>query len=105
MVKTMEVKVSKTIARTLQKAFQDYEVLYCELPVEGYKLFVDYNVNAHINDYDWDKQVMKYIKVLYPYEDYGNANYLTTNDLERLFHESDKTMDGFIQRVFDEIQI
>ena len=100
----MVVKVSKKMAKQLQKEFKEYKIEYQEMTEQVYSYCVDINSFNHDNDYDFITNKFKVLKVIYPSSFYALPKYLTTNDLLRLFLKSNKTYKSFIAKVKNEIE-
>ena len=100
----MRVKVTKKMASVLAKEFKDYTIEYTEKSTRDYEWSVDIDSFNHENDYDFLKDRFKVIKVIYPADYYACNKYLTTNDLLKCFKKSDKTYNGFIAEVKNEIE-
>lgn len=100
----MVVKVTKKMASVLAKEFKDYEIEYQEMTEQAYSYCVDIYSFNHDNDYNFITNKFKVIKVVYPSSYYALPKYLTTNDLLRLFLKSDKTYNGFIAEIKNEIE-
>ena len=102
----MKCKVTKVMAKTIQKHIPEYTIEYVELKPEAYERYVSYDLLEHENDFDWNKKVFKVIRVVYPSEYYSCSAYLTTNDLVRCLHGSrNKTINEFIDQVWRAIEI
>ena len=103
----MKVKVSKTMLKEILKylknkgdKYNGYGVYYTEMNENAYAYCVDYNGRyANEIDYDYNKGVMKVLKITYPYDYYACDKYLTTRDLTRVFKNSDKTLLGFMKEL------
>ena len=100
----MVVKVTKKMASVLAKEFKDYEIEYQEMTEQAYRYCVDFDSFNHENDYNFLTNKFKVITVEYPADYYACNKYLTTNDLLKCFKKSDKTYNGFIAEVKDEIE-
>lgn len=103
----MRVEASKTMTRELKKAITGYEFCYIELNPDAYS----WNV-ASIWDNEIDlkytkegKPVFRAIKVIYPPEFYAMPYYLTTRELNKIFRNSNKTLEGFMNEVKAAIEI
>lgn len=102
----MQCKVTKVMAKTLQKYIKKYQFEYIEMSAEQYELYVGYDLLEHENDFDWNKGRFKVIRVIYPLEYYACDSYLTTNDLVRLAKQGeDLSINTFMKNVFHEIEI
>lgn len=107
----MYVMVSKKMASELRKYFKDkppfnkYGFQFDELSERLYALNVDMYPENHENDWQADRGLFKFIRVVYPDDYYAMPRYLTTNDLSRCFRSSDGTFKGFMEQVANEIEI
>lgn len=104
----MQVKVSKTMAKFLNENLlksKGYKAVFQEFTPDQYSLYVSYNIMDHENDYNYNTGKMKSIKILYPDNYYAVPRFLTTNDLVRIFKNSDKTVSGFLNQLWNEIEI
>ena len=108
----MKCKVSKTILKEIinyakqnKEKFGGWGFYYCEMPISQYEYCVDYDgIWGHEIDYDDNKNVMKVLKVVYPYDYYACDKYLTTKDLQRVLkNASDRTLNGFLKELENEI--
>lgn len=107
----MKVMVSKTMCRELNKyaqtqpIFNQYEFQFDELSRRLYEWNVNMDSYKYENDYQVDKGLFKFIRVVYPDDYYAMPRYLTTNDLERCFQHSDGTYQSFMNEVMREVEI
>ncbi len=104
----MQVKVSKTMAKSINSYFNDKGVSYHAEVVEFTPQSYDYHVgSSYLNDEDFDAEtnMMKVIVVEYPYEYYAMPRYLSTRELRSIYHTSNRTMNGFMDELFAEIEI
>lgn len=103
----MKVKVTKTMTKFLQQQLKSEKLLITheKLNQNYYRVYVDYNLIDHIDDYNYDTQLFSVIRINYPAECYALCRYLTTRDLNRIFIRSDRSAAGFIAAVKDEILI
>lgn len=101
----MKVKVSKTMAKQLQKNFDNYTITYKTMYLCDYKVLVDHDDYMHENDFNLNTYKFSVIVVEYPSYFYAMPKYLTTNDLLKCFRRSDKTYKGFIEEVKKEIEV
>lgn len=106
----MKVKVTKTMAKALNKALQDQssiqEFIFDSCDKDAYIHFfnVDYALNNE-QDFDYITNKFKYIIVRYKDECYSFDNYIGSYDLIKCFNRSDHTYNGFINAVFDAYEI
>ena len=104
----MKVMVSKTMVNQINMFFKitgiQYHAAYVEMPLDRYLLYVG---SGYDNARDFKPSVnkMKAIRIEYPSSMYAMNHFLTTNDLEKLFHKSDKTLKGFMKELYAEVEI
>ena len=104
----MQVKVSKTMVKFLNNNLlksKGYKAVFNEMTTDQYSLSVSYDIMENENDYNYNTGKMKSIKILYPDDYYAVPRYLTTNDLVKIFKNSDKTVSGFLNQLWNEIEI
>lgn len=104
----MQVKVSKVMVKFLNDNLlksKGYKAVFQEFTPDQYSLYVSYNIMDNENDYNYNSGKMKSIKIVYPDNYYANSRYLTTNDLVKIFNNSDKTVSGFLNQLWNEIEI
>ena len=107
----MKVMVSKVMCRELNKyaqtqpVFNRYEFQFDELPPRLYEWHVRMDSYKYENDWQEDKGLFKFIRVIYPDDYYAMNKHLTTNDLERCFKHSDGTYNSFMNQVMKEVEI
>lgn len=102
----MKVQATKKMTDEINKFFKEkkipYEAVYETMSPAAYKWNVD-TFDDHDDDYLANTGKMRSIKILYPYEYYACPHYLTTRELVDIFRKSNKTLDGFMSCLFDEI--
>lgn len=104
----MKVKVSKTMVKFLNDNLlksKGYKAVFNEMNTNQYSFYVSYEIMDHENDYNYNTAKMKSIKILYPDDYYAVPRFLTTNDLVKIFKNSDKTVQGFLNELWNEIEI
>lgn len=104
----MQVKVSKVMVKFLNDNLlksKGYKAVFNEITTDQYSLYVSYDIMDHENDYNYNTAKMKSIKILYPDNYYAVPRFLTTNDLVKIFKNSDKTVQGFLNELWNEIEI
>lgn len=104
----MQVKVSKVMAKFLNENLlksKGYKAVFQEFTPDQYSLYVSYNIMDNENDYNYNSGKMKSIKIVYPDDYYAVPRFLTTNDLVKIFKNSDKTVSGFLVQLWNEIEI
>lgn len=103
----MIIKVTKKMVSEIQKAFakigkvKNYKVEFVKFKNELYQFFVDSNMRSFDYDYNFADGQWVVIKIIYPDDYYALPEYLTTVDLLGIFRKSDKTFDGFMQKIAD----
>lgn len=93
----MKVRVSKTMAKTLDKAISEYKIIWVEMTPREYDIYVG-GLCGYYDSY-------RAIKVIYPDSYYACPRYITTEDLAKAFKSSNGTLDSFIEQVKDMIEI
>lgn len=105
----MQVKVSKAMVKALnaelKTAYFKPVFRYVELTREQYAALVDYELLRHMDDYKPEKGRFAAIAVSYNPLYNAATVYITTNELNRIFRGSDKTYNGFILAVGNELAI
>lgn len=111
----MKIASTKTMATLLNKiakemGITDRRFRYITVSPEVYKRYVDIEIyNAYDNgDYNWETGKIRAIEVEYPSEYYANNNYLTTQELNRIFKRyksSIENADDFAKKVIEEMEI
>lgn len=104
----MLVKVTKKMVKELNNALKDKPVTfdYREADVTSYRFYVNSDVFQAYDygDFDFNKNVFKFIACIFPEEYYAMNRYLTTYDLNKLFC-SGMTFDDFAKAVFDAVEV
>lgn len=104
----MKVMVSKTMVNKINAFFKTagikYHAAYVEMPLDRYLLYVG---SGYDNKLDFKPSVnkMKAIRIEYPPSMFAMNRFVTTNDLSKIFHKSDKTLDGFMKELYAEVEI
>jgi hypothetical protein len=88
----MRVQATKTMAAEINKFFKTVEKF------NGY--FAKWKKSVDFWGYE-----NNIITIYYPYEFFAMPNELDTNDLLRIFKNSNKTYNGFFEKLLDEIEI
>lgn len=113
----MYIKVSKKMVNELNKALKkrkkggtytsiySFNYDYCDL--RQYELNVDSDLFHALDydDYDGITNTFKFIRIIYNENCYSFDRFITTYDLNRIFKSCDKTLDGFINEVFNTYEI
>lgn len=100
----MKVKATNIMAKTLQKYFKDYKITLQKYNERAYTMLVDCPF-SHEEDYDYKTSKFNVIKITYPDNYYACSRYLTTRTLTRLFENSNRTFESFLQQIKNEIEI
>ena len=100
-------KVTKVMAKTLQKEFKNYRIQYEEMGLDDFKRFVRVDYLDYLDDdYNWDKERFKVIRVSYPSTYYAMDRFLTTSDLKECIRRTpNKTLEQFLNEIRNEIEI
>lgn len=104
----MKLMVSKVMAKTLNSALKtkDMKIEYDEMSYDRYRLCVSYNALEHTNDWSFEKSAFKVLRVVYPDDYCAVDRYVTTNDLQRILHNTNKnTLEEFANEFYKEYQI
>ena len=81
----MKVKVTKVLARTLNKNIKEFSIEYDEMSEAAYRAYVDSNLFNNEGDYNYNTGKFKVFRVVYPDGCYSFNRYITTKDLLRVF--------------------
>lgn len=105
----MKIIVSKTMVKALNNAAKTlnmpYRFTYCECGYTEYRQLINMFGYGHLSGHDITKNnKVKYICVSYPDNYYAMNNYITFNDLDRLFISGD-TIETFTQRIVNAYEI
>lgn len=106
----MLVKATKTMAATIadyfkkNERFKNYSVTLKKMTINQYEFYVDYNAHCHDEDFDYIKRLFNVICITYPYNYYACPRYITTADLSRIFKRCDKTLNGFLKELSEEVE-
>lgn len=103
----MKVMVSKTMAKFIAKELKPEKISvdYMEISQDDFRFCVDSCYMDHLADWDFDKQVFKVIRLVYPPECYAMPQFITTKALDHFFKKSDRTAAGFVQVMKDYVLI
>ena len=102
----MKVKITKTLAKTLNKEIKDFDIEYVEMNFNQYKAFVNYRPFENEEDYDYAKDKFKVFRVIYPDEYYACNQYITSKDLKRIFNYcSDNKLKTFVNELRNEYAV
>ena len=107
----MILKTTKTLANFLDKEAQkhektkNYHIYKTEMTERAYAFNVDIDPYDHENDYNINNNKYNVIVIEYPQNYYACNKYITTNDLHKSYNKSDKTLNGFIKKFIEYIEI
>lgn len=104
----MKIKATKAMANFLKKSVNlecVHSIKLLAMDAEEYKSYVDFDMLAHIDDYDYGTLKFKVIQVNYKIECYAIPKYLTTKDLLRCYKHSNGTAEDFVNEICKEIEI
>ena len=106
----MRVQATKKMTGELNKVAKrtgkPYRFEHATMDTDRYKWLVDYDIFSAYDwgDYDINTGKMRAIMVVYDDELYAIPRYITTRELNGIFKTGD-TLDNFINRVIDEVEI
>jgi len=104
----MNVMVSKIMVNKINAFFKkvgtNYHAAYVEMPLDRYLLYVGSGYDNRL-DFKPSINMMKAIRIEYPPSMFAMNRFLTTNDLSKIFHKCDKTLDGFMKELYAEVEI
>lgn len=95
----MLVKVSKQMAKELNRNLKDIEVFYEELDFNQYERNVD--IYSYMHDEDWvgKSNKFKVLRLVYPAEYYAIDRYVTSGDLAMVYrHAKGNTIDDYMEQ-------
>lgn len=107
----MKIKCTLTFAKTMQKELdknektKNYKIDLVQLTDDLYGFFVDYNRKSIDFDYNYNINKWQALKIIYPDNYYASSQYLTTKDLHKIYNNSDKTYNGFVNALIDYIEV
>lgn len=90
----MKVKVSKVMAKTLNKGCHNMHVAYDVLSAKTYERLVDCDLFKHDSDFTYNDDgvlCVKVLRIVYPGECYAMPQYASTSDLVRIMKTSHAT--------------
>ena len=95
----MKVMISNPMLKVIKQALKEYKysVTLEKLTYEQYRRFVDFDVFAHMEDYNGE--TFKCFRIAYPCEYYAEPQYITTRDLTKIFRNSNGTMESFTEAI------
>ena len=83
----------------------DYKITQKQITLEQFKLYVDFDFWEHENDYNSSNQKFNVLEIEYPLDYYACNRYLTTNDLIKIYKDSNKTFNGFLDSFKNYVEI
>jgi hypothetical protein len=97
----MKVKATAAMAKEIKKALTGIaeDVFIVKMDVDNYRHTVDFEPLYHENDYNYSTNKFQAIKIIYRPDFYAMPEYVTTNDLIKIFHDSDRTFEGFFKQI------
>ena len=101
----MIVKVSNPMKKLINDLSDNFKCELVKMSIKEYEYSVDYNALEHENDYNYETLQFKVLRIVYNSELYACDRYLTTNDLVRIFRNSDKTYEGFKSELLGYLEI
>ena len=105
----MKVLATKTMTNAINDFLKENgerkRAIYETLSRWAYKCMIDFDVWANEIDYLPKTDALRVIKIVYPPEYFAMPRYLTSNDLVKIFKKSDKTYNGFMRELMDEIAL
>jgi hypothetical protein len=101
----MKVKATKKMAQVLSNNIKEYKITLEQFTERNYSLFVNLDSYKNENDYNINTGLFNTIKVTYPPEYYAYPSYLSTNDLVKCFNKSSGTLQSFIEKVREFVEI
>ena len=105
----MKVLATKTMVNAINEFLKengkDARAVYETMSRRAFEINVDFDIWDNERDYLPASDKMRAIKIVYPVEYYAMPRYLTSAALVKLFRRSDKSYNGFMREVLDEISI
>lgn len=101
----MKVKATHPMVKLMQQATPNYDIRLVKMTTDQYKMMVDIDIFNHEADYNDRTGMMQVIRVGYPANYYAMPRYVTTKDLNRVFRNSDHTIEGFTKALIEDIAI
>lgn len=105
----MKVQATTTMTKELNKYFKanniPFNAVYESMSENAYKWYVSTDIWDNEADYIPQSGKMRAIKIYYPDNYYATPRYLTSRDLVRVFRKSDKTFNGFMKDLYDDIAV
>ena len=101
----MKLKCTKVMAKLLNEKIKDYEITLEKMTERQFAFLVDLDSFNHEIDFDCATNKFNVLCVNYPQDYYANNRYITTKELIKIYNQSNKTLDGFIQSFFEYVEI
>lgn len=101
----MKLKATKVLAKLLNEKIKDYEISLVKFSEREFKWNVDIDSYNHEIDFDYRTNKYNVLCIYYPQNYYACNKYVTTKELYNIYNKSDKTLDNFIQKFFEYIEI
>ena len=107
---TLKIKATKSMADAINEFFRQKNLYGYSAKVERlnelqFAISVDPNIYMHECDYSEKTELFTVLKISYSAEYYAIPKYLTSYSLLRIYRRSDKTFNGFFNKLFEEIEI
>lgn len=102
----MKLKATKTLANELNKMIDNCNIYGVRMREREYALRVDFDTYKHDNDFDCKTNTFGVIVVEYPSNYYACNKYITTNDLVKIWkNTNDKTINGLAKAFCEFVEI
>ena len=104
----MQIICSAVLAKSLTEAAKGlFTVKRITVKPDVYRAYIDYNLFAHENDFNYNNNTFRAFEIVYPDGYYACNRYITTNDLERIFRgiQAEKTLENFAEAFIEECEI
>lgn len=105
----MKVQATKTMTKAINDFLKEngerMRAIYETMSRRAFEINVDFDFWDNERDYLPASDKMRAVKIVYPVEYYAMPRYLTSAALVKLFRKSDKSYNGFMREVLDEISI
>lgn len=102
----MKLKATKTLANELNKMIDKYNIYGVRMHERDFSLRVDLDIYKHGRDFDHKTNTFGVIVVEYPNNYYACNKYITTNDLVKIWkNTNDKTINGLAKAFCEFVEI
>ena len=103
----MQVKATKAMTAAINKCSGkgEFKAHYVTLTPAQYSIIVGDPFRNEMHDFNPATGKMCAIMIEYPPEEYAPERYVTSRDLIRIFHDSDRTIQGFFDQVYQALRI